>query len=53
MDDKTLKKSDWIGQGKEWATTPPLVRKVAKAYLKISQQIEYQLFIDFLRVGLA
>jgi hypothetical protein len=43
MDDKTFKKSDWIGQGKEWATTPSLVRKAAKANLEIPQQIEYEL----------
>jgi hypothetical protein len=45
MDDKTFKKSDWIGQGKELATTPPLIRRAAKAYFEIPQQEELGVFI--------
>ncbi|KAJ6626312.1 hypothetical protein B0H10DRAFT_2211200 [Mycena sp. CBHHK59/15] len=38
-----LQKSDWIGQGKVWASAPPMVRKMAKAEFTIPQQLEYEL----------
>ncbi|KAJ6538683.1 hypothetical protein DFH09DRAFT_1323637 [Mycena vulgaris] len=40
---KILKKTDWIGQGKAWASAPPVVRKIAPAFFSIPQELHGQL----------
>ncbi|KAJ6558714.1 hypothetical protein B0H10DRAFT_2120560 [Mycena sp. CBHHK59/15] len=44
MDTENLfKKSDWIGQGKAWATVPPRVKKIAADFFSIPQALESEL----------
>ncbi|KAJ7739404.1 hypothetical protein B0H16DRAFT_1529681 [Mycena metata] len=39
----TPKKSDWIGEGRAWASVPPAVRKIAAEYFLIPQELEQNL----------
>ncbi|KAJ7728640.1 hypothetical protein B0H16DRAFT_1470401 [Mycena metata] len=39
----TPKRSDWIGQGRAWASVPPAVRKIAAEYFLIPQELEQNL----------
>ncbi|KAJ7091690.1 hypothetical protein C8R44DRAFT_954969 [Mycena epipterygia] len=39
----TLKKSDWIAQGKACAFVPPRVKKMAAEFFTIPQEVEYEL----------
>ncbi|KAJ6449834.1 hypothetical protein C8R47DRAFT_336958 [Mycena vitilis] len=39
----TPQKSDWIGQGKVWALTPPRIRRIAADVFRIPQEVEHEL----------
>ncbi|KAJ7729874.1 hypothetical protein B0H14DRAFT_3518181 [Mycena olivaceomarginata] len=44
MDDyRTFKKSDWIAQGKAWASVPPSIKKIGGEFFSIPQVLEYEL----------
>ncbi|KAJ7022261.1 hypothetical protein C8F04DRAFT_1272809 [Mycena alexandri] len=40
---KTFKLSDWLDNGKKWASAPPMLRKIAAVVFAVPQELEFTL----------